>query len=107
MGYKMKKSVGQIIMENGLVEKAKLPPNIQGVTYNDGTIAINKNLSPVQQKIALSHERVHKDQILRGDLSYDDENIYWRGKKYPRKNMKEGHPKLQWEAEAYKKQTKK
>ena len=77
----MKKSVGQIIMENGLVEKAKLPPNIQGVTYDDGTIAINKKLSPVQQKIALSHEKVHRDQILRGDLSYDDENIYWRGKK--------------------------
>ena len=97
MGYKMKSSVAKIIMENGLVEKKDLPPGIQGVTYNDGTIAINKNLSPVQQKIALSHEKVHRDQILRGDLSYDDENIYWKGKKYPRKNMKEGSDKLPWE----------
>jgi|TARA_B100000085_G_scaffold79014_1_gene71137 hypothetical protein len=107
MGYKMKSSVAKIIMENGLVEKKALPPGIQGVTYNDGTIAIDKNLSPVQQKIALSHERVHRDQILRGDLSYDDENIYWKGKKYPRKNMKEGSSNLKWEAEAYKKQSKK
>ena len=103
----MKKSVGQIIMENGLVEKKDLPPGVHGVTYNDGSIAINKNLSPVQQKVALSHERVHRDQILRGDLSYDDDNIYWNGKKYPRKNMKEGFPKLEWEAEAYRKQIKK
>jgi len=87
MGYKMKSSVAKIIIENGLVEKKALPPGIQGVTYNDGTIAI--------------------DKILRGDLSYDDENIYWKGKKYPRKNMKEGFPKLEWEAEAYKKQSKK
>jgi hypothetical protein len=107
MGYKMKKSVGQIIMESGLVEKKDLPPGVHGVTYNDGSIAINKNLSPVQQKIALSHEKVHRNQILRGDLSYDDDNIYWKGKKYPRKSMKEGFPKLEWEAEAYKKQIKK
>jgi len=28
-------------------------------------------------------------------------------KKYPRKGMKEGFPKLEWEAEAYRRQTKK
>ena len=70
-------------------------------------IYINSKLSPVQQKIALSHEKVHRDQILRRDLSYDDNYVYWKGKKYPRKSMKEGFPKLAWEAEAYKKQSKK
>jgi hypothetical protein len=42
--------------------------------------------------------------MKRGDLNYDDENVYWKGKKYPRKNMKEGSKKLPWEKEAYEKQ---
>lgn len=87
--------------------KENLQPGVHGVTLDDGTIVINKNLSPVQQKIAESHERVHREQILRKDLSYDENYVYWKNKKYPRKSMKEGFPKLAWEAEAYKKQKKK
>lgn len=107
MAYKMKNTVDNIIMTNGRVVKTKLDKGVHGETENDGTIYINKDLSPVQQKIALSHEKVHRDQILRKDLSYDDNHIYWNGKKYPRKGMKEGFPKLEWEAEAYAKQLKK
>jgi len=103
----MKNTIGNLIMTNGIVEKKSLPAGVHGVTLDDGTIVINKKLSPVQQKIALSHEKVHRDQILRKDLSYDDDYIYWKGSKYPRKGMKEGFPKLAWEAEAYKKQLKK
>lgn len=107
MSFKMKSSVGEIVMNNGIVQKVSMPDGVHGATLNDGTIHINKKLSPVQQKVALSHEKVHREQILRGDLSYDDDNIYWKGKKYPRKNMNEGFPKLEWEAEAYRKQSKK
>ena len=107
MSFKMKNSAHNIIMSNGVVEKIKMPKGVHGATLNDGTIHINKDLSPVQQKIALSHEKVHRDQILRKDLSYDEDNIYWKGKKYPRKGMNEGFPKLAWEEEAYKKQIKK
>ena len=103
----MKNTVDNIIMTNGKVVKTPLEDGVHGVTEGDGTIYINNKLSPIQQKIALSHERVHRDQILRKDLSYDDDNIYWNGKKYPRKGMKEGFPKLEWEAEAYRKQLKK
>ena len=103
----MKNTIQNIIMTNCVIKKENLGKGVEGVTLNDGTILINKNLSPVQQKIAKSHELTHRDQILRKDLSYDDENIYWKGKKYSRKRMKEGHPKLDWEAEAYKKQIKK
>ncbi len=102
----MKNTIQNIIMTNGVIKKENLGKGVEGVTLNDGTILINKNLSPVQQKIAKSHELTHRDQILRKDLSYDDENIYWKGKKYSRKKMKEGHPKLEWEAEAYRKQIK-
>jgi len=45
-----------------------------------------------------------------GKLDYDDDFVYWNGKKYPRKNGKikykgnwveEGHPSLPWEKKAY------
>jgi hypothetical protein len=42
--------------------------------------------------------------MKRGDLDYDDDNVFWKGKKYPRSKMQEGSKKLPWEIEAYKKQ---
>ena len=33
---------------------------------------------------------------------YDEKNVYWKGKKYSRKQMKEGAKNLPWEKEAYK-----
>ena len=30
--------------------------------------------------------------MKRGDLDYDDEAVYWKGKKYPRSKMDEGNP---------------
>ena len=80
--------------------------NILGMAQNNGTILINKNVSPLELKKSktIEHEKVHLDQMKRGDLNYTDTHVIWKGKKYPRKNMKEGSKKLPWEAEAYKKQ---
>lgn len=89
------------------VEYKKLPDGVHGMTYNSGRIEVNKDLSPVQQKIALSHEKVHRKQIKKGELRYDEKYVYWNGRKYSRKQMKEGAKNLPWEAEAYKKQIKK
>ena len=44
--------------------------------------------------------------MKRGDLDYDDDNVYWKSKKYSRKKMKEGADNLPWEAEAYEKTSK-
>jgi hypothetical protein len=63
----------------------------------------NKNLSPRKEKDVIDHEMVHINQMKRGDLDYDDKNVYWKGKAYSRSTMKEGSKKLPWEAEAYKK----
>jgi hypothetical protein len=41
--------------------------------------------------------------MKRGDLDYDDDFVYWKGKKYSREQMKEGAQDLPWEAEAYSK----
>ena len=57
---------------------------------------------PKQIDEVISHESVHIDQMKRGDLDYDDNNVYWKGKKYSRAQMKEGAKNLPWEAEAYK-----
>jgi hypothetical protein len=107
MGYKMKSNVDSLIKGEPVIVKKNLAGDVHGETLNDGTIVINKNLSPIQQKIAISHEKVHVDQLKRGDLSYDDDFVYWKGKKYPRSSMKEGAKNLPWEKEAYNKQKKK
>ena len=107
MGYQMKNSVEGLLSGNSPIVKKDLGPDVHGETLNDGTIVINKRLSPVQQKIAIKHEKVHRKQIQEGRLSYDENYVYWNDKKYPRKNMKEGAKNLPWEAEAYKEQNKK
>jgi len=83
----------RVDMENGVLGKAN----------NNGTIILNNNLSCFQEQSVINHEMVHIDQMKRGDLDYDDQNVYWKGKKYSRKQMKEGAKNLPWEKEAYKK----
>ena len=75
-----------------------------GMATNNGSILINKDIKdPKQISDVTDHEMVHVDQIKRGDLDYDDDNVYWKGKKYSRASMKEGAKNLPWEKEAYKK----
>ena len=80
-------------MEDGVLGKAN----------NNGTIIIDKNLSPAQAKNVIKHEQVHIDQMKRGDLDYDDNYIYWKGRIIPRSSIKEGDKNLPWEKEAYNK----
>ena len=74
-----------------------------GKANNNGTIIINKDVDPEQAEKVIAHEEVHIDQMQRGDLDYDDDNVYWKGKTYSRSTMDEGNSALPWEAEAYKK----
>jgi len=80
-------------MEDGVLGKAN----------NNGSIIINKDVDPKKKEGVIAHEKVHIDQMKRGDLDYDNQNVYWKGKKYSRKQMQEGAKNLPWEAEAYKK----
>ena len=80
---------------------------VLGKANRNGTILINQNLSPAQAKEVEEHERGHIDQMKRGDLDYDDQNVYWKGKVYPRSKMKEGAHNLPWEKEIYDKTEKK
>jgi len=82
-------------MEDGVLGKAN----------NNGTIILNNKLDPNKKESVIAHEKVHIDQMKRGDLDYDDQNVYWKGKKYSRAQMKEGAKNLPWEKEAYIKTT--
>lgn len=87
---------------NAPIVKVAMEDGVMGKANKDGTIHINKDInSPAQIKEIVKHEAVHLDQMNRGDLDYDDNNVYWKGKKYSRSKMKEGAKNLPWEKEAY------
>ena len=80
-----------------------LEEGVMGKGNKNGTILISDKVDPSQQQQVIDHEEVHVDQVKRGDLDYDDDNVYWKGKVYPRATMDEGAKNLPWEAEAYRK----
>ena len=81
-----------------------LEEGVLGKANNNGTILVSDKITdPQERQSVIEHEKVHIDQMKRGDLDYDEDNVYWKGKKYSREDMKEGAKDLPWEAEAYKK----
>jgi len=88
--------------KNRPIIKKDLEPGIMAEANDDGTTFVSKDASPAQLKSAVAHEEVHHDQMERGDLSYTDKEVTWKGKKFSRASMKEGAHELPWEREAYK-----
>ena len=93
-------------MDNTPIYSTDMDGDVLGMAQSNGTILVNKNVSPLELKKnkTIEHEKVHINQMKRGDLDYTDSHVIWKGKKYPRSKMKEGARNLPWEAEAYKKQ---
>jgi hypothetical protein len=89
------------------IKKVNMPKGINAEADKDGTIYVDKKLKGNKLRLAVNHEKVHQKQMQRGDLQYDDANVIWKGKKYPRSKMNEGDKSLPWEKEAYSKQNKK
>ena len=100
MGFKMK--MGKLSMDNTPIYQIDEEQDVMGRANKNGSITLNKNLSPLEQEDVIKHEKVHLDQMKRGDLDYDDKYVYWKGKKMPRSKMEEGAKSLPWEKEAYK-----
>lgn len=90
-------------MDNTPIYNVNMEDGVMGKANKNGTIILNKDLDPSQCDKVIAHEKVHIDQMKRGDLDYDDNNVYWKGKKYSRAQMQEGAKNLPWEAEAYRK----
>jgi len=90
-------------MDNTPIYNVNMEDGVMGKANKNGTIILNKDLDASQCEKVIAHEKVHIDQMKRGDLDYDDKNVYWKGKKYSRAQMQEGAKNLPWEAEAYRK----
>lgn len=88
-------------IDNTPVYHVDMEDGVLGKANNNGTIIINDEVSPVNLHKVIAHEKVHIDQMKRGDLDYDDKNVYWKGKVIPRSSIKEGAKDLPWEVEAY------
>jgi len=83
------------------IYNVNMEEGVLGKANNNGTIIINKDIKdPKQIQDVVDHENIHIDQMKRGDLDYDDNNVYWKGKKYSRSKMQEGAKNLPWEKEA-------
>jgi hypothetical protein len=89
-------------IDNTPIYQVDMEDGVMGKANNNGTIIINKDVPINKIQDVINHEKVHIDQMKRGDLDYDNENVYWKGKKYSRAQMQEGAKNLPWEAEAYK-----
>ena len=75
---------------------------LRGRADKKGIILINKNITDPKQKASvIRHEKVHLNDMKKGILDYDDKNVYWKGKKYPRSSFNEGNKNLPWEKKAY------
>lgn len=88
-------------IDNTPIYHVDMEEGVMGKANNNGTIIINKNVPTNKIQDVINHEKVHIDQMKRGDLDYDDKYVYWKGKKYSRAQMQEGAKNLPWEAEAY------
>ena len=89
-------------IDNTPIYHVDMEEGVMGKANNNGTIIVNKDLDPSQIDDVVAHEKIHIEQMERGDLDYDNENVYWKGKTYSRASMAEGAKDLPWEAEAYK-----
>ncbi len=92
--------------DNPPIYHVKLGDGVLGKANKNGTILVNSDITDKNQyDSVIKHEKVHLDQMKRGDLDYNDTHVFWKGKTYPRATMKEGSPSLAWEREAYNKTT--
>ena len=91
-------------IDNTPIYNVDLGNEVLGKADRNGSILINKNITNEKQRQdVINHEKIHLDQMKRGDLDYNDSAVFWKGKKYPRSKMNEGAKNLPWEKEAYNK----
>ena len=77
-------------IDNTPIYHVDMEEGVMGKANNNGTIIVNKDLDPSQIDDVVAHEKIHIEQMQRGDLDYDNENVYWKGKTYSRDDMAEG-----------------
>ena len=101
MGFKLKGAPYDKSNMNIAVYKKDLTDGSIGKSNHTGII-VQSGISPEEEQHVIAHEKVHQEQQAKGDLDYDKDNFYWKGKTYPRANLNEHNEQLPWEKEAYK-----
>ena len=101
MAYKMK-GFPLDMDSTPVYEVHNMEEGTMGMANKNEGIIVDKSLHPQIMEDVIKHEKVHIDQMKRGDLTYDDDTVTWKGKKYLRSQMEEGDKNLPWEVEAYK-----
>lgn len=101
MGFKLKGAPYDKSNMNIAVYKKDLTDGSIGKSNHTGII-VQSGISPEEEQHVIAHEKVHQEQQAKGELDYDKENFYWKGKTYPRENLNEHNENLPWEKEAYK-----
>ena len=76
MAYRMK--LGKLSIDNTPIYLIDTEEGVMGQATKNGSILLNKNLSKQDQQNVISHEKVHLDQMKKGDLDYDDNYVYWK-----------------------------
>jgi hypothetical protein len=92
----------QSLPNEGTIVREDLEEDVLAEAHKDGTIKVDEDLdlNSKRAKHALKHEEAHIQQFKDGDLDYNDQYVFWKGKKYPRVNMDEGAKNLPWEVDA-------
>jgi len=99
----------QTSTHNNPVFEKDLGGKVMAEANRDGTIFIDKGLSPKQKEDAVAHEKVHLNQMQQNRLDYTDDTVTWKkdtrspARVYRREDMAEGAHNLEWEKEAYSK----
>ena len=90
-----------------------LEPGIVAEANMDRTTFVDKDATDKEKKLAVQHEDLPHDQVQRNELGYDDNYVYWKGKRIRRGSngnladgTKEGDHNLPWEKEVYDEQKK-
>ena len=74
-------------IDNTPVYHVDMEDGVLGKANNNGTIIINKDVPCDKIQDVVDHEMVHINQMRRGDLDYDDKNVYWKGKEIGRAHV--------------------
>ena len=100
---------------NTPIFRKKLEDGVIAEANMDGSIFVSEDVDPNSPmfRTAIKHEKVHLDQMDRGDAAYGENWVMWEGKIYLRREVDgeavidgpngrwpEGHPNHPWEAEA-------
>ena len=84
-----KQTGGKYSVPGTPVVRESLPNDILGEVDMDGTIYINKNLTPGSHDFnqTLNHEMKHATEIKLGKLAYDDDSVTYNGEVFARETI--------------------